>query len=192
HLPHFELTIPETLYVDWQRCFVFHKLALEAIKTKKGSPVWLADSRIATAASTSIDKANVDLDRGEMSFPIFDYTDEVKRIIGKTNNPLTCLRAMQTELGADALPDYLIRYVERLLPNGPSSIAIHESSRVENMRDADATKIERKKGLFGQAKRDAPDALHHFKVFFNDLGKARLVYRFNGNITFLKNVKHAG
>jgi hypothetical protein len=60
------------------------------------------------------------------------------------------------------------------------------------MRDADPVKIERKKGLFGQAKRDAPDALHHFKVFFNDHGKARLVYRFNGNITFLKNVKHAG
>ena len=192
HLPHFELTIPEALYMDWQRCFVFHKLALEAIKTKKGSPVWLADSRIATAASTSIDKANVDLDRGEMSFPIFDYSEDVKRTIGQTNNPLSCLKAMQAEIGTDALPDYLIRYVERLLPNGPSSIAIHESSRVENMRDADPVKIERKKGLFGQAKRDAPDALHHFKVFFNDQRKARLVYRFNGNITFLKNVKHAG
>jgi hypothetical protein len=192
HLPYFELTIPEQLYRDWHRCFVFHKLALEAIKTKKGSPVWLADSRIATAASTSIDKANVDLDRGEMSFPIFDYSDGVKRIVDETNNPLSCLKAMQAEVGTDALPDYLIRYIEHLLPNGPSSIAIHESSRVENMRDADPVKIERKKGLFGQAKRDAPDALHHFKVFFNDHGKARLVYRFNGNITFLKNVKHAG
>jgi hypothetical protein len=46
HLAHFELTIPEQLYLDWHRCFVFHKLALEAIKTKKGSPVWLADQRI--------------------------------------------------------------------------------------------------------------------------------------------------
>jgi len=56
HLPHFELTIPEQLYMDWHRCFVFHKLALEAIKTKKGSPVWLADQRIAAVASSSIDK----------------------------------------------------------------------------------------------------------------------------------------
>jgi hypothetical protein len=46
HLAHFELTIPEQLYLDWHRCFVFHKLALDAIKTKKGSPVWLADQRI--------------------------------------------------------------------------------------------------------------------------------------------------
>jgi hypothetical protein len=57
HLPHFELTIPEQLYLDWHRCFVFHKLALEAIKTKKGSPVWLADQRIAAVASSSVDKA---------------------------------------------------------------------------------------------------------------------------------------
>jgi hypothetical protein len=54
HLSYFELTIPETLYVDWHRCFVFHKLALEAIKAKMGSPVWLADQRIAVAASSSI------------------------------------------------------------------------------------------------------------------------------------------
>jgi hypothetical protein len=191
HLPYFELTIPEQLYLDWHRCFVFHKLALEAIKTKKGSPVWLADQRIAAVASTSIDKANVDLDRGEMSFPIFDYSDEVERLVGETNNPLSCLRQLQDEIGTDALPEYLIRYIEHLLPNGPSSIAIHPPSAVEGMRDANHIAITREKGLFGQAKRSFPDALHHFKIFYNDSDKARLVYRFNGNISFLKNVKHA-
>jgi hypothetical protein len=191
HLAHFELTIPEQLYLDWHRCFVFHKLALEAIKTKKGSPVWLADQRIGAVASSSIDKANVDLDRGEMSFPIFDHSDEVKRIVAETNNPLSCLKRLQDAVGTDALPEYLIRYIERVLPNGPSSIAIHPSSTVENMHDADPVNITRDKGLFGQAKRAFPDALHHFKIFYNDREKARLVYRFNGNISFLKNVKHA-
>ncbi len=44
YLKHFELTIPEPLFVDWHRCFVFHKLALAAICDGLGSPVWLADS----------------------------------------------------------------------------------------------------------------------------------------------------
>ncbi|WP_051677595.1 Z1 domain-containing protein [Bradyrhizobium sp. URHD0069] len=192
HLSHFELTIPEQLYLDWQRCFVFHKLALEAIKTKKGSPVWLADQRIAAVASSSIDKANVLLDKGEMSFPIFDYSPEVEQIINESNDPLACLKRLQTLIGSDSLPDYLIRYVQRILPNGPSSIAFHPSSTIENMKDADKVKIERTKGLFGQVRREFPDAVHHFKVFFNDKGKARVIYKFNGNISFVKNVKNAG
>lgn len=191
HLSHFELTIPEQLYLDWQRCFVFHKLALEAIKTKKGSPVWLADQRIAVAASSSIDKANVLLDKGEMSFPIFDYSPDVDRIIQESNDPLACLKKLQDRIGSDSLPEYLIRYVQRILPKGPDSVAFHSSSTIEHMKDADKVKIERTKGLFGQVKREFPDAVHHFKIFFNSKNKARVIYKFNGNISFVKNVKNA-
>ena len=95
HLRYFELTIPEQLYLDWHRCFVFHKLALEAIKTKKGSPVWLGDPRISVAASSSIDKANVSLDSGEMSFPIFDFSPEIEAIMSESNDPLAGLRKLQ-------------------------------------------------------------------------------------------------
>src|SRR6185437_7198597 len=38
YLQHFELTIPRALYDDWHRCFVFHRLALQAIKDNKLSP----------------------------------------------------------------------------------------------------------------------------------------------------------
>ncbi|HMM87828.1 Z1 domain-containing protein [Bradyrhizobium sp.] len=192
HLPHFELTIPEQLYLDWQRCFVFHKLALEAIKTKKGSPVWLADQRIAAVASSSIDKANVLLDKGEMSFPIFDYSDDVEQTIHKNDDALAALKALQGKIGNDALPDYLIQYVQRMLPSAPDSIAIHPSSTIEKMKDADKVKIERTKGLFGQVRREFPNAAHHFKIFFNDEKKARVIYKFNGSISFVKNVKNAG
>ncbi|MGM5021870.1 Z1 domain-containing protein [Tardiphaga sp. 367_B4_N1_1] len=191
HLSHFELTIPEQLYLDWQRCFVFHKLALEAIKTKKGSPVWLADQRIAAVASNSIDKANVLLDKGEMSFPIFNYTDDLEKIIEQKSDAISRLKKIQAKIGSDSLPDYLLQYVQRILPNGPNSIALHESSTIERMKDADKTKIERTKGLFGQVRREFPDAVHHFKVFFNDKKKARVIYKFNGNISFLKNLKNA-
>jgi Z1 domain/Type III restriction enzyme, res subunit len=192
HLRYFELTIPEQLYLDWQRCFVFHKLALEAIKTKKGSPVWLADQRIAAVASSSIDKTNVLLDRGEMSFPIFEYSPEIEQVIQGSSSPLGRLKQLQSKIGSDALPDYLIRYVQRILPNGPGSIALHTSSTIENMKDADKEKIERTKGLFGQVRREFPDSVHHFKIFYNAKHKARLIYKFNGNISFLKNLKNAG
>jgi hypothetical protein len=167
HLSHFELTIPEQLYLDWHRCFVFHKLALEAIKTKKGSPVWLADQRIAAVASSSIDKANVLLDKGEMSFPIFDYLPEIEAVM-KNNDPIEGLKKLQHIIGSESLPEYLIRYVEKMMPNGPDSVALHSSSTIENMKDADKDKIERTKGLFGQVSRDFPNAAHHFKIFFNN------------------------
>jgi hypothetical protein len=192
HLPYFELTIPQQLYSDWHRCFVFHKLALEAIKTKKGSPVWLADQRIAAVASSSIDKANVLLDKGEMSFPIFDYSSDIENIV-QSNDPIEGLRKLQNRIGTDSLPDYLIEYVKRFLPNGPASVALHGSSTIENMKDAatNQEKIERTKGLFGQVTRNNPNALHHFKIFYNAKQKARLIYKFSGNITFIKNQKNA-
>ena len=77
YLKFFELTIPRSLYADWHRCFVFHKLALEAIKTGMGSPVWLSDARIAAVASASIDRSTVDLDRGEMGFQLFDFSSDL-------------------------------------------------------------------------------------------------------------------
>ena len=191
HLPYFELTIPQQLYLDWHRCFVFHKLALAAIKTKKGSPVWLADRRINAVAGSSMDKANVLLDRGEMSFPIFDYAADIDSIMRESNDSIEGLQKLMKRIGSDSLPEYLLQYVLRVLPKGRASIALHPSSTIENMKDADNVKIERTKGLFGQVSRDYPDAIHHFKIFFNDEGKAKLIYKNSESITFIKNIKNA-
>jgi hypothetical protein len=191
HLSHFELTIPETLYVDWHRCFVFHKLALEAIKAKMGSPVWLADQRITAVAASSIDKANVLLDKGEMSFPIFDYNPSLDEKIRAINDPIEALQKLQSLIGAGSLPEYLIRYVQKMMPAGPDSIAFHPAGNVGNMKDADKIKIARTKGLMGQVRRDFPNAIHHFKIFYNDKDQARLIYKFIGSISFIQNVKHA-
>ncbi len=46
YLQFFELTMPSALYWDWHRCFMFHRIALEAIKEGEGSLVWLSDKRI--------------------------------------------------------------------------------------------------------------------------------------------------
>jgi hypothetical protein len=71
YLPHFELTIPKQLYADWHKCFVFHKLALATIKNNLGSPVWIGDSRVSVASESSINKATVSLNKGEMSLRRF-------------------------------------------------------------------------------------------------------------------------
>lgn len=38
YLKYFELWIPEQLYLDWHRCFVYHQLSLEAIRADKKRP----------------------------------------------------------------------------------------------------------------------------------------------------------
>lgn len=192
YIRHFELTIPNSLYVDWHRCFVFHKLALEAIRAGLGSPVWLGDSRISTVSPNSIDRANVSLDRGEMSFPLFAYNATVEAAVRKPGSRLEILRDVQRLIGTDALPDYLLSYISRT-STGDKSIAIHPPAPIEGYRDADHAAVERAKGLFGKSQRTRfPEALHHILIFFNETGAARIIYSFSGNITFIKNLKNVG
>lgn len=194
HVPFFELTIPRQLYLDWHRCFVFHRLALEAIKAGLGSPVWLSDARIAAVAPSSIDRANVSLDKGEMSFQLFRYNEQLEDIVSRSTPPLEKLKEMQQLVGKEAVPDYLIRYVERTSPRGPRSVAIHRSASIDGYKDADGLnkeKIQRKRGFFGKSQlQKAPDAVHHFMVIHNGKGNGRLFYKFSGNISFIKNLKH--
>lgn len=193
YLQHFELTIPNQLYADWHKCFVFHKLALAAIKEGLGSPVWLGDSRIAPVSGASIDQANVALDRGEMSFRLFEYDERLMTIIKSPGSPQDKLRAIQHHVGDKALPDYVLRYVESTHP-GEEAIGIHEPVSIANYKDADGLdkdKIERRRGFFGKSQREKfPKAVHHFATFHNGKGKARLIYKFEGNINFIKNLKH--
>jgi hypothetical protein len=197
HLSNFELSIPNQLYLDWHRCFVFHKLALEAIRSGLGSPVWLGDTRISAVAPASIDRANVSLDRGEMSFALFEYDPAIEAVLGGELSSFEKLRKLRDRIGNGALPDYLIRYVERTSPKGTKSIAVHTSSSIQNYKDADGLdkdKIERGKGFFGTNQMEKgryPDAIHHLKIFFNGRGRGRLFYKFDGNISFIKNLKNA-
>jgi len=57
---HFQLWIPDTLMGNWSKCFAFHKLALEALRSGAGVPVWLADHKTTPTAGGSIDKSSVD------------------------------------------------------------------------------------------------------------------------------------
>jgi hypothetical protein len=196
YLKYFELTIPRHLYADWHRCFVFHKLALEAIKEGMGSPVWLSDTRIAAVAASSIDKSTVDLDKGEMAFRLFDFHPSMDEIVKTDISNDEKMNQLSSLLGDAAFPSYLRRYITRTSPNIERSLAIHVSSSIAGYTDAtglDKDAIERKKGFMGKTQLEEdryPEAIHHLKIFHNAKNKGRLFYKFNGSIQFIKNIKN--
>lgn len=188
YLPFFELTMPQTLYLDWHRCFVFHRLALAAIREKLGSLVWLGDDRIQAVSSASIDRSTVDLDRGEMSFTLFSYSPEIAAaFMGASATPLDELTSL---LGPTAFPDYLVRYIKQTSASA-SAVAIHKPIDISGYSDGpDINKplITRKRGFIGKTQVDKfPNATHHLFVIHNNDGKARLFYKFAGSIQFIKN-----
>ncbi|MFG1241872.1 Z1 domain-containing protein [Xanthobacter sp. V7C-4] len=194
YLRFFELTIPQSLYLDWHRCFVFHRLALAAIREGHGSLVWLGDQRIQTVANSSIDRSTVDLNRGEMSFSLFDYRPELEAVIAEKDAAFDKMEKLATILGDAAFPEYLRRYIRRASPSGSVSIAIHPSADISNYKETDGldkSNIVRKKGFMGKSQIDRnPNASHHLMVIHNGGAKARLFYKFIGTIQFIKNMSH--
>jgi hypothetical protein len=197
YLKHFELTIPKTLYLDWQRCFIFHRLSLEARKQNNRSPVWLDGERITVSASSSIDKTNILVDRGEMSFDLFDFDPAgVKEVIEKQIPPLQKIKTLSELLGKNCLPDYLINYIENFCPAGDESIAVHNPRPIAGYADKtgeiDKATITRTKGFIGDRELELskhPNAIHHINILFNATGKARVFYKYQGDIRFLKTPK---
>lgn len=193
YLSFFELSIPERLYIDWQRCFVFHKLAIESIKSGN-IPVWLEDSRTRVASPQSIAKTTVELNSGEMSFSLFNYSPEVNKIINNDSKPYEKLLNLQSYLGLDALPQHLLNFINHFSPDGQDSLAIHESTDISKRgEDTNKEEITRAKGLIGTTemeKQKFPHAIHHIKIFYNKSNnRSRVFYRFNGSIKFLSNTK---
>jgi hypothetical protein len=192
YLKHFELTIPTQLYADWHRCFVFHKLALATINNNLGSPVWIGDSRVSVAADSSINKATVALDKGEMSFAMFDYSSDLDTIVAKDQRSVDTLAELSKKIGSDALPTFLIDYIKATSDAG-GSLAIHTASSITGYATtANQNAISRDKGFIGNPQLELkkfPQAVHHVKIFYNASGKAKLFYKFRGSLQFVQNLK---
>jgi hypothetical protein len=195
YLSYFELTIPKQLYADWQRCFIFHRLSLESRRLNNNSPIWLEGERVTAAASNSINKAVVVLDKGEMSFEIFklDLID-IESILNESTDKLTKIRALSELLGNDKLPSYLVKYIENFCPAGDDSIAIHDPVSIAGYKDESTNHdaVARSKGFIGKSQREEekyPDAIHHINIFYNADGYARVFYKYHGNVRFLKTTK---
>jgi hypothetical protein len=197
YLKYFELTIPTQLFADWQRCFIFHRLSLESRKQNKQSPVWLDGERITAVASASIDKTNVVVDKGEMSFELFVFDNtSIEAVIGQNIKPILKIKSLSKLLGGNCLPSYLINYIENFCPDGDKSVAVHQPISIAGYTDKDGAvdkaTITRTKGFIGSNQMEVtkyPDAIHHINVFYNDSGKARVFYKYDGSVRFLKTAK---
>jgi hypothetical protein len=192
YLKYFELTIPAQLYTDWHRCFIFHKLALNTIDNELGSPVWIGDSRVSVAAASSINKATVALDKGEMSFGMFDYSSDLDAIVLSDQNSVETLKELRKKIGNDALPTFLIDYIQATSPDGKESLAVHTASSIVGYAEsANQEAITRTKGFIGNPQLELkkfPKAVHHIKVLYNAAGRARLFYKFKGSLQFIQNL----
>lgn len=201
YLKYFELVIPKSLYLDWQKCFIFHRLSLESRKQNKRSPIWLDGERITAVSAASIDKTNVIVDKGEMSFELFDFNiKDIEDILQQKIKSIQKIKALSELLGKNCLPDYLISYIESFNPTGENSLVIHEPKDISGYKNkadekeiTDTSIVFRTKGFIGTGELEEgkyPDAVHHMFILFNDIGKGRVFYKYKGNIRFLKTSKN--
>ena len=194
---HFQLWIPDTLMGNWSKCFAFHKLALEALRSGAGAPVWLADHKTTPTAASSIDKSSVDFSGGEMSCSLFDYDGvEMATLFERNeNSDQEMLKVLKERFTEQELPPYVASYLEQETSSGTHRISFHRPSgfgtSASSYTEEEKKNIRRTKGIFAtnEFKRsECPDARHHLKIFHNGRGKARLFYKMNGGaIKFLQN-----
>jgi len=196
YLSFFELHIPEKLYADWHKCFVFHRLSLDSIRTGNGSPVWLEDTRVSAAASGSIDKTTVAFDSGEMGFEMFDYDEHIESIMDDASKTASArLQILSARIGKEKVPDFILEWLKNFSPDGDKSILIHKPSKVsDDYKSADVENLKRARGFMSTSeldrdKKGQQEAIHHFKVFYNSKNRARLFYKYDGSIKFLKNLR---
>lgn len=188
YLKFFELTIPEALFSDWHRCFVFHRLSLASIISGKGSPVWLSDSRIAAVAGASIDKSTVDIKRGEMAFALFKFDPAMDAVVSGSSGMLAKLDTLRSLIGDDGFPEYLREFIRATSLDPDVEIRILTSGTVyPSMSPDEVAVIARGRGMMGTSQ--VAGAKHVLKIFTNPSGVGRLYYKFSGSIKTAKNTK---
>jgi hypothetical protein len=193
YLPHFELTIPTALFGDWHKCFVFHRLALATIFSDSlGSPIWIGDKRVSVASPASIDQARVSMGRSEMAYAIFNFSDECDRIVEADRKSIATLKVLQGLIGPAALPSSLIALISHMDVYFPAKLAIHRASSIANYgSSANQEAILREKGFIGNPQMELkafPGALHHIKIFYNAANRARVFYKFTGELSLAQNM----
>jgi hypothetical protein len=180
YLDHMELHVPISLYLDWHRLFMLHSLAMTSIPS--GNPVWLQDSRIRAVASNSIDRKIASPTTGEVSFDLFDMDENVEIDTRESKTGMSMFEFIRAQLPKNYFPDFFIHFLNTVQPTGSKSVVWHNSTSIVNNKLAIQETVERAKGLYGGSEiRAYPDAVHHFKIFYNQNKQARVVYKYEDN-----------
>jgi hypothetical protein len=166
-------------------------LALASIDSGLGSPVWISDKRIAAVASPSIDQSTVDMDKGEMSFATFDFDSSLDSIADEKLSSAEMVAALADNLPEPSFPTYLQQFILQSTASGKLRLKVFKSATVfPSMTPEEKERIERRRGFLTIREEDRAGGKAHFiRIFRNDQGKARLFYKLEGSVQFLKNVK---
>lgn len=191
YLSHFELHIPVTLYVDWHRAFTLHRLSMASIES--GDPVWLEDRQVKAVAGSAIDRRTLSIDKGEISFALFKLNREVIKLSEFSKAGYQHFKELVRMLPKDYFGGHILGFVEGTVPSGESSVVVHVTRTLSgDTKGIDEADISRIRGMFGGADYEAstfPNAVHHFKIFANSKGRARVIYNYKSDeksIRFLK------
>ncbi len=195
----FQLWIPYLLLANWSKCFAFHKLAVEAMRSNVGAPVWLADHKTVPTSSPSIDKSTVDFEGGEMSFARFRYDQESHNSLfvreDKSDNEI--IESFKENFEEEEFPNYLYDYLKAEINNNAAQLSLHAprlfGKKGSNYSEEEKKNIRRKKSIFANTyfnRSERPSAKHHIGIFYNEYGKARIFYKINGSsIRFIQNTQ---
>ncbi len=194
-LEYFDLTIPKTLYQDWHRAFVYHRLALDSLKNWE--LVWFEDTRISSVANASKDETNISFSKWEMSFEIFDYDEKIDDIINnKAYDWIEKLIQIKKIIWKIGIPNYLIDFIKKNTYWNSLLVWLYESLDVKTRWDyVDKENIINKKSSFlsDLFKKNRDDwTLHKLRIFYySETWKARLFYKYSWvKLNFLKNIKN--
>jgi hypothetical protein len=180
YLKYFELHIPELLYKDWHRAFTLLGLSMASIKT--GNPVWMEDNRIRAAATSSIEKATLSIDKGEISFEKFAPSTALIALTDQSISGFTHFEKLVSLLPDDYLSQHILDFVRTTHGKSNTSLLFHKTRVLgDSGKELDAVNISRSRGMYGGLDYEAdlfPGAVHHFKLFVNKQGEGRVIYSY--------------
>ncbi|MCE2510539.1 MAG: DEAD/DEAH box helicase family protein [Alphaproteobacteria bacterium] len=197
---YFQLWVPEELMQNWGKCFAFHQLAIQSIRSDNGAPVWLSDHKVTPTSPRSIDRTSVDFENGEMSWALFDFEPALHEfmMLEEDKTDLEKLKALGKIFDNAKFPEHVRRYIEQDASLRDGAVCFHKAGefgvRSQSYEQSEIDNVRRKsKGIFSnnEFKRgNHPNARHHLKIFYNPKKKARLFYKINGHsIRFMQNRK---
>jgi hypothetical protein len=194
YLKHFELSIPDALYRDWHRCFVFHQLALQSTRYRNEAPAWIEDSRIAVTQNASVAKEYVNVDRGEMGYALFKLTQPIVDILEAKQSDFQKLALLSSHLDESNLPPFIIEFAQSQTGGDVSKVAVHPLTIIgeKGGYTEEQETLQRAKGFLGdpQIGRVKQTAVHHFAIVTNKAqDRARMIYKFTSSrVAFKKRI----
>jgi len=190
-MKHFELTIPADLYDNWHTCFLLHRISYLSAKSDM-HPSWATGMGIKAVAPSSIDKSQVNVEKGEMSFQRIKFQTEMDEIINTYSGGTDAHKALEQlvkKFGNGFLPNHIVSFIREISGNPSKDIALHKTQNIETYEKkyANWDVISRARGILGGSAYDKfPYARHHFVIVKNQKGLCRLFYHCrHGKISFI-------